>query len=418
MAIITIDDDTVTGGGTQPDAPTSLVTESEWDGVRLYWTNPAQRDVDYIEVWRATTNNRASATKVAEVKATGYVDHSLETGTRYYWVRARSNTGLTSDYHPLSATAGVSGLPEAVADVGSATQGQVLAYDGTQWANTTTVEVPSGKFQHKRTQTGTGGNLILELVRNRTDSTRANYVGPWLGFNYTGTDGGYGFAALQGLYNTSNNHRLRYQTFTTDYGGTTTTVFQTALDGTQFYGTGFTGSDAIANFTPTGHSLNASGSATFRVWNTTAGPTVAFQAEHKRTDLTTPADGDAVDYRLRVSGTTTGYGIGKVEATYRTSGDYELSMNIFDPGDTISMDVINMTQTETTINARATAGTGTIDPVVRFKQTAAEFQKPVAFPRLTSTEISALSPVGGWTVFNTTTNKLQCYDGSAWQDLF
>lgn len=136
MATITIDNDTVTGGGTAPDAPTSLTTESEWDGVRLHWTNPSQRDVDYIEVYRATTNNRSTATMVAEVKANDYMDHSLETGTRYYWVRARSNTGLFSDYHPTSATAGVSGTPEQVA-ITSAADKDVLQYDSAtaSWVN-------------------------------------------------------------------------------------------------------------------------------------------------------------------------------------------------------------------------------------------------------------------------------------------
>ena len=43
MAVVTITDTTVDGSGTAPDAPSSLVTETEWDGVRLHWTNQIGR---------------------------------------------------------------------------------------------------------------------------------------------------------------------------------------------------------------------------------------------------------------------------------------------------------------------------------------------------------------------------------------
>jgi len=40
-------------------------------------------------------------------------------------------------------------------------------------------------------------------------------------------------------------------------------------------------------------------------------------------------------------------------------------------------------------------------------------------PRMTTTERDAISsPASGLMVYNTTTNKAQCYNGTAWQDLF
>lgn len=39
-------------------------------------------------------------------------------------------------------------------------------------------------------------------------------------------------------------------------------------------------------------------------------------------------------------------------------------------------------------------------------------------PRLTGSQISALTPVDGMIVYNTDTNKLQCYNGSIWNNLF
>lgn len=40
------------------------------------------------------------------------------------------------------------------------------------------------------------------------------------------------------------------------------------------------------------------------------------------------------------------------------------------------------------------------------------------FPRMTTTQRDAVSAVAGLVVYNTTTNKLQCYDGTIWNDLF
>lgn len=45
----------------------------------------------------------------------------------------------------------------------------------------------------------------------------------------------------------------------------------------------------------------------------------------------------------------------------------------------------------------------------------AECNKPFKFPSLTTTERDALTPAAGWTIFNTTTSKVETYDGSTWQ---
>lgn len=44
--------------------------------------------------------------------------------------------------------------------------------------------------------------------------------------------------------------------------------------------------------------------------------------------------------------------------------------------------------------------------------------KALRLANLDSTAIGALTPLAGMMVFNTTTSKAQCYDGSVWQDLF
>lgn len=43
---------------------------------------------------------------------------------------------------------------------------------------------------------------------------------------------------------------------------------------------------------------------------------------------------------------------------------------------------------------------------------------PIKYPTYTTAQRDALAPAAGWVLFNSSTNKLQCYDGTAWNDLF
>jgi hypothetical protein len=71
---------------------------------------------DVVEVWSATINNRASATKIGEVSANQFVHAGLILrSNRWYWVRARDVSGNLGDWFPSSATAGVLGTPSNAA---------------------------------------------------------------------------------------------------------------------------------------------------------------------------------------------------------------------------------------------------------------------------------------------------------------
>jgi hypothetical protein len=247
MAVITIDDDTVTGEGTAPNAPTGLTAETEWDGVRLYWVNPSNRDLDYIEIYRSATNDRATATKVAEIKGNNYLDHDIDTspGPRYYWILSRSTTGLPStSYEPAGATAGVVGTPDAV-NLTSVSAGQVLFYDGTQWVNTNSIALsgPTNPPVIRRNSTGaTGGNLITVVRKERTDGARTDGQGAWVAFRYNGLESsvstGYNFAAVQSRYYASGTHQIRLATTTDTTGAFTTqdTVLETDRNRTTIQG--------------------------------------------------------------------------------------------------------------------------------------------------------------------------------------
>jgi hypothetical protein len=43
---------------------------------------------------------------------------------------------------------------------------------------------------------------------------------------------------------------------------------------------------------------------------------------------------------------------------------------------------------------------------------------PIKYPTYTTAQRDALTPSAGWVLFNSSTNKLQCYDGTTWNDLF
>jgi len=111
-SITTSDDDTV------PAAPSGLTITSSFKHNFLDWTNPSDVDLDHIEVWRANTNDRAGASKVAEVSSDAWSDLiGSYNVTRYYWIRAVDWTGNISAWHPSGATAGV---PGTTADVNTA----------------------------------------------------------------------------------------------------------------------------------------------------------------------------------------------------------------------------------------------------------------------------------------------------------
>jgi len=106
----------------------SLAATAGTGSVSLQWsvTNPNEGGLQYldlalVEVWASASNNRSLGSKVGEAaKGQNTFVHTLAGGTlRYYWVRPKNTSGSYGDWHPLSATAGVSG-----------TAGEVTSIDG------------------------------------------------------------------------------------------------------------------------------------------------------------------------------------------------------------------------------------------------------------------------------------------------
>ncbi len=92
-------------------APSGLAATSIANGVVLNWTNPPQQEFDHTEVFASDDNVRGNAVLIASVPGDTHTEIIIdELRDRYYWIRQRNLDGDLSDFHPLSATAGVLGL--------------------------------------------------------------------------------------------------------------------------------------------------------------------------------------------------------------------------------------------------------------------------------------------------------------------
>jgi predicted phage tail protein len=80
-----------------PTAPSGVATAATYGKVLVSWTLESNPIVVGVEVWRATTNNRASAVLQALIGGTAYADVNVVSGsTYYYWLRAKTKYGTYS----------------------------------------------------------------------------------------------------------------------------------------------------------------------------------------------------------------------------------------------------------------------------------------------------------------------------------
>ena len=89
--------------------PIDLATSSEVRGVSLTWTIPSYGNHAFCEIYRHTSNNRASGALLATTPGSTFLDTTAAAGTTYYyWVRNKSSGGVYSEFN-AGPTAGVSG---------------------------------------------------------------------------------------------------------------------------------------------------------------------------------------------------------------------------------------------------------------------------------------------------------------------
>ncbi|GEP05571.1 TipJ family phage tail tip protein [Methylobacterium oxalidis] len=98
---------TVALNTTPPGPATSLTGNAAAQTATLRWTNPAAKDLAYVEVWEGATNVLVNATQIGSATRDYFVRSGLTPGqTRYYWVRPvnTSRVPAASYTGPLALT--------------------------------------------------------------------------------------------------------------------------------------------------------------------------------------------------------------------------------------------------------------------------------------------------------------------------
>lgn len=187
----------VTPDTTPPAAPSGLSAETSLGSIFYSWANPADGDVDKVEVWISATNDRATATRVGTpaVMPSGrssWVLSGLDAGvTRYAWLRAIDKSGNLSGFYPASATAGfaattdrigfddfppglepvliVSSLPNPVGYTGPktlrlSTDGKLYTYIGGAWSRSVAAADITGQLSNSQIADMAAAKLTGQIV--------------------------------------------------------------------------------------------------------------------------------------------------------------------------------------------------------------------------------------------------------------
>jgi len=97
------------GDTTAPAVPTGVAVTAGFQLNVVRWTPPADADWDVVEIWRSTSNDSTTATKVGEHRGIMWVDDKLANATAYYyWLKSRDTSGNVSGFHAAQG-AGVLG---------------------------------------------------------------------------------------------------------------------------------------------------------------------------------------------------------------------------------------------------------------------------------------------------------------------
>lgn len=149
---------TFTGGGdiTAPAKPTGITATGEYKYISIKWTNPADTDLNYIEVYENTTNTSVGATKVGISSGSSFQRTGLGISqTRWYFLKAVDYSGNASDF-----TTGVSATTAFIDDAAFEEGIYTLFTDQGLYAiRDVTSLPPSGAFTGEKVFNRTDGKL-------------------------------------------------------------------------------------------------------------------------------------------------------------------------------------------------------------------------------------------------------------------
>lgn len=166
-----------------PDDPTGLTTYSRLKAVHLEWTNPVQKDLKHIEVWRNNIASWSGASRIAEIDGTSYTDPiGLLDSSFFYALKAVDRVLNVSD-----GTAWVLGntditAPDAATGLDSDTgtiidaDGHIWPYLDCTWTNSPTEDVQSHELEVQYYIAGEWQNPIFYPCPMPTNSLQISPV--------------------------------------------------------------------------------------------------------------------------------------------------------------------------------------------------------------------------------------------------
>jgi hypothetical protein len=98
---------------TPPPPPENVVASGSIGVIFVTWDQPAYKNHQLAEVWRAETDDIGAATKIATSSSQGYMDSpNAKEFTYYYWIRFVSKANVNGPYSQESASAKASTDPK------------------------------------------------------------------------------------------------------------------------------------------------------------------------------------------------------------------------------------------------------------------------------------------------------------------
>jgi hypothetical protein len=147
--------------------------------VSLQWaiTDPSSTGLGYlglaaVEVWAASTNDRAGAAKVTEGLTSAVHDAIPEGDTRYYWVKPRNRNGTFGSFFPSGTTSGVAATARDQAGMAFGLANGKLVASVSSNALTVAIKTAAGNdpsasdpvFIAFRNSTLTTGNSVIRAI--------------------------------------------------------------------------------------------------------------------------------------------------------------------------------------------------------------------------------------------------------------
>ena len=144
-----------------PDVVTALTAAGAFGQITLSWVNPTNKDFAYVEIYSNSINDSGTATLIATINASSFIDSGLGNAvTKYYWLKSVDFTGNKSAFSS-AASAATTYIDDADFENGIYT----LFKDQGLYAIRDVTSLP------------TSGSFVGEKIFNRTDGKLYQWTG-------------------------------------------------------------------------------------------------------------------------------------------------------------------------------------------------------------------------------------------------